>query len=515
MMGHKLLSNILIVLGVKHTDSFVRKIYMEHPDKDNMYGFASLLSSFGVKTLGIKVGDKTEVFKMPCPFIAQIGDTFMLVRKVTPEIIDCMDSSGHIEYPYSWFFDSWNGIALLIEPESEASEPDYKAHKKQEWVQRVKVIAIIIPSLVIVVLSLMRSLPTCSFSVLLYISLQIVGLFICSLLLAKQVKVDNKFADKICSLFDKKGCNSILSSEAAKVLWDISWSEIGFGIFFSNIILLLINPYCISEIALFNIVALPISLWSIWYQKVVAKQWCTLCLFVQGVIVISFICAILSHFLQNQLSLMKVIITGSTYIILILLTHFLAKLIQIIKKKERDTYLLNRIKYTEGVFSSVLNNQPSFNSGVGYTHLVFGNPDSSIKITIFSNPHCNPCAEMHKRIERLMEQSSDSICVRYILTYFNETLSESNRFLIATYLEKGESTAFSIFHKWFWIDNKDRNKLIQDNPVNLQDVRVNEEMKKHRIWRDQCGFHTTPTILINGYLLPNIYTIEDISKVKV
>ena len=113
------------------------------------------------------------------------------------------------------------------------------------------------------------------------IALNLTGIFICRLLVLQQLKIHSNYADKICSLFSKSDCNNVLESEAAKLWGVFGWSEIGLGYFVSSVLLVLFVPKTISILALINIIALPYSFWSVWYQKVKARQWCPLCLIVQ------------------------------------------------------------------------------------------------------------------------------------------------------------------------------------------------------------------------------------------
>ena len=75
-------------------------------------------------------------------------------------------------------------------------------------------------------------------------------MYISWLLLQKQMHVESRQADKICSLFKQKDCNNVLESESAKLWGNIGWSEIGFGYFLTNVLLLLFVPAMITYIAL-------------------------------------------------------------------------------------------------------------------------------------------------------------------------------------------------------------------------------------------------------------------------
>ena len=67
------------------------------------------------------------------------------------------------------------------------------------------------------------------------------------------MRVESWYADKICSLFKQKDCNNVLETDVAKLFGVIGWSEIGFGYFLTNILLLLLFPASVTMIALLNL----------------------------------------------------------------------------------------------------------------------------------------------------------------------------------------------------------------------------------------------------------------------
>jgi hypothetical protein len=42
---------------------------------------------------------------------------------------------------------------------------------------------------------------------------------------------------------------------------------------------------------------------------------------------------------------------------------------------------------------------------------------------------------------------------------------------------------------------------------------IETEMEKHRQWRKQTSLMATPTVLINGYKLPDEYELEDLALI--
>ena len=53
-------------------------------------------------------------------------------------------------------------------------------------------------------------------------------------------------------------------------------------------------------------------------------------------------------------------------------------------------------------------------------------------------------------------------------------------------------------------------KTISIIPVDIRVKETEEELEKHWQWRTRTGITATPTILVNGYLLPDGYEIEDL-----
>ena len=92
------------------------------------------------------------------------------------------------------------------------------------------------------------------------------------------------------------------------------------------------------------------------------------------------------------------------------------------------------MKANEAVFAALLKQQPYHETNDCHSVIRFGNPDSKLQVTVLSNPYCNPCAKMHKRIEELLKKVNNGISVQYILSSFGEKLKSTNKLIIAACL---------------------------------------------------------------------------------
>ena len=70
-------------------------------------------------------------------------------------------------------------------------------------------------------------------------------------------------------------------------------------------------------------------------------------------------------------------------------------------------------------------------------------------ITILTNPHCIPCARMHKKLSEILKDENNKFCIQYIFSSFREEFDESSQFLIATYQNNPLSETCRIYHEWF------------------------------------------------------------------
>lgn len=340
--------------------------------------------------------------------------------------------------------------------------------------------------------------------------INLVGIYTGYLLVQKQMQIHSRYADKICSLFKQSDCNDVLESKAAKLFGLIGWSEIGLGYFVANTLILLFFPQFISYLAFINIWALPYSLWSVWYQKIKVKQWCPLCLIVQGLLWTIFLIDLIFDFIQvPPFDVADILITVCLYLMPILVINRLIPQLSEDSKMENITQEINSIKANEEIFLALLKKQAHYDIDKMTSNIIFGNPYGNILVSVFTNPHCNPCAEMHNRIEELLKQTNQ-LCIQYIFSSFDESLDSSNRFLIAVYLNNSQEKAKEIYSEWFSKGKYAKENFFQMHKTNILEEKIEIEFLKHDNWVKKSGLRATPTIFVEGYKLPDNYKIEDL-----
>ncbi|MDR1115121.1 MAG: hypothetical protein LBL33_03035 [Tannerella sp.] len=262
----------LDILGIKHTKSFSAQYFNQHPHKYNLFGLSEMLSDYGIRNGATRIEDKVnDIQEIQTPFIAHTGNDFVMVNKVETDKVHYLWHSKKITIPISKFVDMWSGVILLAETSINSGEPDYAAHRTKDLLTFAQQSILVVACALILGLSYTNYSLFTNPGITLLLLVNLIGVYICYLLVLKQLRIHSRYADKICTLFSKSDCNNVLESEAAK-LWGIfGWSEIGLGYFAANVVILLFLPKLMVYSVIINILALPYTVWSVWYQKFKAR----------------------------------------------------------------------------------------------------------------------------------------------------------------------------------------------------------------------------------------------------
>ena len=509
MTKNNIIINLLSSLNIKYTKSYTSQHYNEHPHKYNLYGISSILDHYNIENVGIKLTNKSDIHLIDTPFIAHIGNDFIVVEKITKTKIQFIQDDKEIAIHLEDFNKMWTGYLLIAEPSELSIEPNYEKHKRKEILSTVQTTTPLIIVIFLLTYSIVSFKSYLNIGFFLSFIINAAGVFIGYLLILKQLSIQSDYVDKLCSLFKHRDCNNILESDASKFMGFLGWSEVGFGYFISNILILSFLPQSINYLAVINIATLPYTFWSLWYQKYKAKQWCPMCLISLLLLWSIFaINVIFGYYHFPSFNFFNLLTVGGIYIVAILGLNLLVPIIAKSNNASNIQYEINSIKADENVFKTLLTKQPQYEVSKSTSQLLLGNIQSQNLVTIFSNPHCNPCAKMHERVNHLINHNKD-ICVQYILSSFNEELNVSNKYLIGVYQQKN-GEAMQLFDNWFEVGKYNKEQFFEEYPIDMKEKDIEEEFTKHEQWKEKTGLRATPTILVNGYKLPDNYKIEDL-----
>lgn len=503
-------------LGVPYTPTYTAQRYMTHPHRDNLLGLWQLSRDYGIHTQGVTIANRS-IEEVSLPSILHLSDHFVVLTDWDEQYAYYTDTHTPHRVTLQELKSQWSGSALIVTDDKDACEPQYEIHQRKERIRLMQQGGSLAAIVLLVGGLLLRLLLQGNMLLALWSILDLMGIVVCFFLLQKQVRSHSHWGDKVCSLFHQKDCNAVLHSDHAQ--WGgFTWSEIGGAYFVVHLCWSFTAiPSAISILSVIGVVTLLFSVWSVWYQAFVVRQWCVLCLFVQVVILLQFLagCFFSTASLFPTPNFIHLLATGGAWLLCLLpatyVAHWVAAHWSAEVQAQSTAHSYASLKFDSSVCRHLLH------QGVPATELasstiLLGNSKATIRLTVLTNPHCNPCARLHPILDDLLERQGKTVCLQYVFCSFNETLLPSVRLLIAAYQQCDAQTARRIFADWYAEGKNDTAAFEKRYPyLNIESEAVESELNRHLQWRETSGYTSTPTILINGYPLPQAYQWEDLA----
>lgn len=317
-MAPTIFSDFLSALRVRHTREYSDNSFRTMPFS-TLFGFARLLGQYGIPTQCLRLSDKSQLTKLPLPFIAKEGAGFVIVtalhrKEKGTQTVDYEFYHERKTVSLAEFEDKWDGTVLLAFPTADSVEPEYKKHRFYEIAGYVKLWLLIAAAVFIGVYGFVESGLWRNISTCLLTAINLVGLYVCWLLLLKSLKVKSKAADRFCGVLQEHGCDTVLEQKASTFFGLFSWSEVGLAYFSVTTLVTFIFPHLLPRLALINGCCLPFTVWSISYQKFAIKTWCTLCVTVQTLLWLQFFCYLAGGWWHGAFPLrLPIFVLGAAY----------------------------------------------------------------------------------------------------------------------------------------------------------------------------------------------------------
>lgn len=295
-----LLSRFLSVLGVRHTAAYTDGRFRTMPFP-TLFGLCSLLREYGVSAAGYRIDDKKHISVIPTPFIAPVDNRFVIVTSVSGDMVHYCTLGVGEDIPVDDFVAAWSGVAVTAEAGENAGEPHYGAHRLAEIMTMLRGVGIWVIGAALFAWFFITRGDLHNWGTIVMAAVDVFGLWLSYMLVQKTLGVKTKRGDAVCAVLQAGGCDSIARSDASKFLGIFHWSEVGLTYFGIGLAVLLLFPDMTGTLALINLCALPYTVWSITYQKFVAKTWCTMCVGVQLTLWLQFIIFACSGWLSHML----------------------------------------------------------------------------------------------------------------------------------------------------------------------------------------------------------------------
>lgn len=521
----------LQLLGVSVTKTGLATLVHEHPDTGTLLSVSDVLTSLGVENAVAKVSAE-QFEQLETPFIARMksGDGLSLTvvkRSDVDAVVYLPPADGFTSNQQRWvttnrlkFNDEFDGIVLIGEAEPGAGQANYASARAVENRKHNGTLAALAVLPTLAILAVASALIQQGWAAAvpgLYTLFSLSGTAVAALLLWYEVDRYNPVLRKVCSGGRKVNCDAILHSQASGI-FGVSWSLIGFSYFTGSLLMLLAvgisDPALFSLLSLFSLLAVGYVAFSFYYQWRITRQWCKLCLWIQGIL-LAQAGLVLAYGQLFAVTPIDVSVPAVLTLLISFAVPFLTGLLIVpaLKKgKEGEIHRreLARIKHNPQIFEALLKKQKAITSPTEGLGITLGNPEARHRIIKVCNPYCGPCAKAHPIIEEILHDSPD-VQVQIIFVAYDdeEDLSAPPvRHLLAV-AEKGDDLLLKkALDDWYLPSNKDYEVFAAKYPMNGELQIQGAKLTAMNTWCNEMEIRFTPTFFVDGYQLPEMQQLR-------
>ncbi len=517
----------LKLLNVKVNSATVDESLQNHPDWPGLLCVSDTLNKWNIPNGAGKI-EPNQIDQLALPFMAYTHHReypLSIVTQVTDTTIEVYSKnySKAIIKNKEEFFKSWTGIYLIAEPDEHSGEKEYEKNKRKTILNFLIPASLSALLIVLSIFSVYNQLSNNQIKNTTGVCLQYVilltGAVVTSLLLWYEIDKTNPLLQKVCTGIAKGNCNAILTGRQAKLFSWLSWSEVGFFYFAGGLLVLLFAgsdvANTISILGWFNVLALPYTVFSVYYQWRVAKQWCVLCLAVQALLVLGSINVITNNYLTlfSTLPISFFIKNLLLYLLPVLLWYVVKPYVLHLQQAKNTKREYLRVKFNAEIFETLLKKQKHISITTEGLGINLGNPNATNTLIKVCNPYCGPCAKAHPKIDKLLEEIPN-LKVKIIFTTPNQpeelAYKPVSHLLAINEQSNNEGNIKMALDDWYLADKKDYQLFATKYPMNGELGKQGYKIKLMERWSKEMEITFTPTIFINGYQLPDAYNIEDL-----
>jgi uncharacterized membrane protein len=506
------------LLGIKCNPEQLELVLKSAPSYPSLLSVVQAYTYFGIKTLAYRA-DLVRLKELSLPVVVQIrnGDNsrFVLLYDISGNSVSYYDASINriITISDKDFRAMWTGI--LVQAEKEEKGTDFNTSRNLA----IYVIAAFI-FLSLVLLGVLI-IPKVKLIVLFWglLLLNSIGLWFAFGLLKQKSGGAYSVFDTFCHIAEAFDCNKVTQSKGAKIFKRIELADVGFVYFTTVIVFLLIGFFSNTLTSIFPVLLLiamcssPFIVFSIFYQKLIVKKWCPLCLGVVAILSTELVCLLFfsTRVVPERVSLVLISFLFATLSSLSILIYEKYRLVALAKTFNSKMLAL-KLKRTPAIVYTLFQKQKLLPKSESQ-YLIIGDENAPIIITTMLNPMCKPCKRLAFDLVRLLlsypafiqwhlrldgvetpEYHSINAIQLQLIEFFKENTNTENRMKVLMDWFRNQSV--SKFHKKYPV------KTISDETLNyfLMHVKENKAM--------EVG--TVPFIWINRRELPKEYTYEDI-----
>ena len=498
----EVLYHYLRALHVKVSTMTVHRL-LDTPLGNSMRDISDALDSLHVSNAAYQLPKEyLDELEAPCIVIMNDNDSpFCLIEKIEETHIT-LSHSQRLRVSKQQFLQKWTGTVLVGEvTESTIQEKNCKLKDIAMWIQRHQLLLAGIIAILLILYSTKRNYST---GISLYLVTLCTGLLISSAILYKET-ANSRFLHRFCHIGKTIDCNEVLHSKGSHII-GMGLGELSLLYFSALLLFTLICPhefYCISIIC--SIIAIGFTLYSVIYQLFIIRKGCMLCMLINLIVWSS--CVILyiqKGQFNKEFSLSAML--SFTAIACICLTGWL-QIKALLKIKEEGKQF--KVQFSNLLdpdnFQKLLFAETQIGAMVNKEIALHNQISSTTQLMIVTNPNCKNCARIHSHIKEIASNVSISLV---LLTFPKDGIGEKvAKTIIAAYRTDGWEKAITALEEWY---KNHKIKGIDKYAITAEEQRI---WKQQQIYCSQQHISQTPSMIIDGYYVPEFYQLKELKYV--
>lgn len=467
-------------------EEWLQKSIESHPDYPTLLCISQTLNAAGISCITHQINLKNiDNITLPALFHLQNDDVILIENKtlLTENIIG--ESTGVVI--------NINAINLTTQ---------YKAEVKKQKNTAVTISTAFAISILLIILLLIQ-IAQWQNNVLVLSS--ILGLYICYQIFCKENGDAAIWVNTACNALGN-GCDKVFYSTLSKGILGIKLFDAAFIYYFTILFYALFNENILLPYYTV-LVAIPLIITSIIYQKLQVKAWCALCLIIAAIISSQVLLLWFTKSVFESALTLKNMLSFACCAFLSLV-WFPFKSYYLFKKENLKLSITNQtILRDPKIFVSSLQIQKQIEYYPNNNDMVFGNSNAPLQVLIVCQPYCNPCAIAHKQIEELLKIYKENICLKIVWLANNENAMNAVNLIYDVVRTQPLQNSVHKIEEWFSLMNFEI--YSKENANQIFKINNQYNLQEQKEWVADNGIDVTPTIFINNHQMPIHYSIDD------
>lgn len=510
---YDILEQLVIKNNIRVNQEELNLQLLSHPSYPSLHAFSGVLDHFDIDNLALRLPINIETLQqLPACWIAQIdqgeGVEFVLVEHKEEQYQIINQRRKAKKLSPSDFLKIWKGIILVLEKEEQSTAPQPVSSKK---ISQAALVLLSIFALGFFLYTNRQFFPIA------HSLLSVIGLALSIFIVRHELGLQSAQADRLCNLSSKTSCDAVLQSEGATLFGLFKLSDISmlsFSVYLISWLLFALTGHReYSLIYISTLLAIPFTLYSLYYQAQVIKKWCPLCLGIVSVLVlqaITLLGATNDTFIFSWTSMLYI----SSSVLLSFGFWFLFRSLledrQAYKKLQVDHH---KFKRNFSIFDALFRKEQSLpKTALIKGEIILGHSNAPVEITLITNPLCYYCKETHRAMEQILRQGKDQVkvVIRFSVNIADpdDVATQVASYLLHVYTTLGQEACLEVMHQVYAEQvNHEKWLSLQGNfPTEDYHGILNAQMD----WCIRNGTTFTPVMYLNGKQYPKEYLKEDL-----